>query len=197
MGSGRTDAGVHALDQVISFQCEKDLPLEAFLNGLNALTPRDICFTMAQLAPDGFNARRSAVRRTYVYHFFKRRRAIGRSYGWCPGFTFDLDKMKSASKLLLGEHDWTSFCRAVPHIQNPRSRVLLAEWTDTQDEILFRIQSTSFFHHMVRIILGTLLEVGRGKMSISEFEGLFAEQNRDLAGPTIPPQGLFLVKVEY
>ncbi|NQT25051.1 tRNA pseudouridine(38-40) synthase TruA [candidate division KSB1 bacterium] len=197
VGSGRTDAGVHALDQVISFQCEKDLPLEAFSNGLNSLTPRDICFTKAELVSDEFNARRSAKTRLYEYHFLKRRRAIGRSYGWCPGFQFDFMKMKSPTKMLYGEHDWTSFCRAVPHIQNPKSTVLLAEWSESQDEILFQIQATSYFHNMVRIILGTLLEVGRGKMSNTEFEKLFTDLNRDLAGPTIPPQGLFLVKVEY
>jgi tRNA pseudouridine38-40 synthase len=188
---------VHALGQVISFQCEKELPLQAFTNGLNALTARDICFTKAELAADGFNARRSAIRRTYVYHFLKRRRAVGRAYGWWPGFPFDLDKMKSVTKLLLGEHDWTSFCRAEPHIQNPKATVIRAEWFDTQDEILFEIQANRFFHHMVRVILGTLLEVGRGKMSQTEFERLFVDLNRDLAGPTIPPQGLFLVKVEY
>lgn len=188
---------MHALDQVISFQCEKDLPLKAFVNGLNSLTPRDICFVRAEFAPDDFNARRSARTRAYEYRFLKRRRAIGRHYGWCPGFSFDMKKIKSATKLLLGEHDWTSFSRAVPHIKNPTSTVLKAEWSESENGLLFEIQATSFFHNMVRIILGTLLEVGRGKMSMTEYKKLFTNLNRDLAGPTIPPQGLYLVRVEY
>lgn len=196
-GSGRTDAGVHALDQVISFQCGKDLPLEAFSNGLNALTPRDICIIRAENAPDGFNARRSAKSREYEYRFFKRRRAVGRHYGWHPGFLFNLAQMKTATASLLGEHDWTSFSRAVPHIRNPMSEVFRAEWTESDEEIRFHISARRFFHHMVRIILGTLLEVGRGKMSAHEFEALFETPNRDMAGPTIPPQGLYLVKVNY
>lgn len=197
MGSGRTDAGVHALDQVISFPCDKDLPLQAFTSGLNALTPRDICFTRAEIAPSEFNARRSAKSRAYTYRFYKRRRAIGRHYGWCPGFTFDLNQLKELSRLLLGIHDWTSFSRSAPDIQNPKAEVFRAEWLESQEEILFQIEASRFFHHMVRIILGTLLEVGRGKMSPAQFESLFADLNRDNAGPTIPPQGLYLIRVNY
>lgn len=196
-GSGRTDAGVHALGQIVSFRTGSQLPLQAFRDGLNASTPRDICILEAVEAAEDFDARRAAVRRTYRYKLFKRATAIGRQYGWYPNCPIQMETMREASRLLLGEHNWTSFCRENPSVPDPVAVVHTIEWIESEDELWFEICANRFFHNMVRIIIGTLLEVGRGKMSQTQLKNILISQNREKAGPTIPPQGLYLIRVEY
>ena len=197
IGAGRTDAGVHALGQVVSFQCQKDLPLLAFEKGLNVLLPEDIHIIAAEEADESFNARRSAVSRKYRYVLSKRPRAIGRQYAWYPGTKFSLEPMKRASKFLIGEHDFTSFCKSDSGYENFISHVLEIKWNITKEEISFEITAVRFFHKMIRIIMGTLLEVGRGKISPEQFLEIMEARDRTSAGPTVPPHGLFLVKVNY
>lgn len=196
-GSGRTDAGVHALEQVASFRCKSSLPLKAFKHGLNASTPRDICILSAEEADRKFDARRTAIRRTYRYKLYKRASAIARQYGWYPNIPFELDKMQDAATVLLGQHNWTSFCRENPAITDPVAIVHEINWVEEEHVIWFEICANRFFHNMVRIIIGTLLEVGRGKMNKQQLQIALTQKQRDLAGPTIPPQGLYLVRVEY
>ncbi len=197
VGAGRTDAGVHALGQVVSFKCHDNLPLSAFEKGLDGLLPEDIHIITAEEAVESFNARRDVVSRVYRYVLSKRSRAIGRQYAWYPGMKFHVEPMKRASKFLLGEHDFTSFCKSDDQHENFVSRVLKVKWNVTEEEIYFEITAVRFFHKMIRIIIGTLLEVGRGKISPEEFVKIMKAKDRTRAGSTVPPQGLFLVRVNY
>jgi tRNA pseudouridine38-40 synthase len=196
-GAGRTDAGVHAIRMPVSFQCNSLLQLSAFKNGMNALLPKDIRIHQANVMNSSFDARRDAVSRTYRYILLRKPRVIGQQYAWYPKMEFSVDLMKNASKYLLGEHEWDSFCKVGTDKEKLLSRVLDIRWDETDIEVHFEITAERFFHNMIRIILGTLLEVGCGKISLKCFQSILESRDRKKAGPTIPPQGLFLIKVSY
>ncbi len=196
-GAGRTDAGVHALGQVVSFKISKDLPLSAYEKGINTCLPREIRILRAEEAYPGFDARRDAVSRTYRYVISKTERAVGYQYAWFPNFEFDLRPMKRASKYLKGEHSFRSFCKGDGEDKDCISKIFHVRWEETDTEIRFEISAIRFFHNMIRIIVGTLMEVGRGKMHLRQFRDILESGDRTLAGPTAPPHGLFLVSVMY
>lgn len=194
-GSGRTDAGVHALAQVVSFPGEKGLPLIAYHKGLNRLLPDDMMIHQAEEAAGDFNARKKAVRRTYRYVFLKKPGVIERHFAWYPG-PLNIPRMEKAGNFLLGEHDFTSFCKPDKkeiHV----TEIMEMSWKSLENQVYFTIAGGRFFHHMVRIILGTLLEIGRGGREIREMEEILAARDRRTAGRTIPPQGLYLYRIDY
>lgn len=196
--AGRTDAGVHALAQVVSFQTNSQLPITAFCKGLNRHLPQDVRINEAEERSEKFDARRDAVARTYRYIISTRQKVIGRRYCWYPQFNFLLDPIIKASEFLKGEHNYASFCKKNDEVNyNNISTVHTIQWDMQEDEVIFEITAIRFFHNMVRIIVGTLLEVGRGRFTPEDVKNILEAQNRKLAGPTVPPQGLFLVKVHY
>jgi tRNA pseudouridine38-40 synthase len=197
VGSGRTDSGVHALGQVASFHADWPHPAEVFCKALNASLPRDIRILKAEKAAEGFNARRDARRRTYRYVLRKTTRAVARNYGWCPPFLFDLEPMRRASELLIGEHDFKSFSKNDCGLLDHSSRVFDVRWIETEDDIRFEIAAERFFHHMIRTLVGTLLDVGRGRLTPETFEKILLAADRREAGNTIPARGLFLLSVDY
>lgn len=195
-GAGRTDAGVHALGQVASFQCPRRFDAKTLKNALNGMLPEDIRILDVERGDRPFYARHAASR-TYRYVLYKRRKAVGRQYGWHPPGIVSFRRMKQASRHLKGEHHFGSFCKKDPEGGEPVSRVMKIRWMNTPDAWMFEIKADRFFHNMIRIIVGTLIEVGRGKMTPGEFKELFAARDRIQAGPTAPPCGLFLDRVEY
>lgn len=196
-GAGRTDTGVHALGQVASFQSETVLPEDRLKMAVNAKLPKDIRVVSLERAVGAFNARRNAKCRTYRYIIAQRPKAVGRMYAWYPRFKYQLAPMISASELLKGSHCWKAFCKSEDLNRNYISTVLDVQWKHLDEEIQFEITAERFFHNMVRIILGTLFDIGRGKMTVEQFQKLFAVQDRKMAGTTLPPNGLFLLKVDY
>jgi len=196
-GAGRTDTGVHALGQVASFQCSRHLPLKAYRDGLNTFLPSTIRILESEEVDETFNARYSAKGRSYRYVLSKRDRAIGAQYAWCPDYSYQLKTMKKASRYLLGEHCFLSFCKRGSEKGEFMSRITSVRWKELTEEIHFEISAVRFFHNMVRIILGTLLEVGRGRFSVRDFRDILDSKKRENAGPTIPPNGLYLLKVDY
>jgi tRNA pseudouridine38-40 synthase len=200
IGSGRTDAGVHARGQVANFRTESAIPLRAFHQGLNSLLPKDIAVLEAIEAPPEFHARKSARAKTYEYRILNRpdRSPLYRNYAWWLARRLDLAAMAGAAAALPGEHDFTAFRASGSDNINPVRRVLAAAWQDEPGGWLtFTITATGFLRGMVRSLVGTMAEVGQGKAPPAKLAELLTSRARHLAGPTAPPQGLYLVEVVY
>jgi tRNA pseudouridine38-40 synthase len=200
IGSGRTDAGVHARGQVANFRTESAIPLKAFHKGLNSLLPRDIAVLSATEAPPEFHARKSARAKTYEYRILNRpnRSPLNRHYAWWIASPLNLAAMAGAAGFLLGEHDFTAFRASGSDNKNPVRRVLAATWQEEPGGWLsFTITATGFLRGMVRSLVGTMVQVGQGKAPSAKLAELLASGARHLAGPTAPPQGLYLVEVVY
>jgi tRNA pseudouridine38-40 synthase len=200
IGSGRTDAGVHARGQVANFRTTSAIPLRAFHQGLNSLLPRDIAVLSADEAPPSFHARKSARAKTYEYRILNRgnRSPLHHHYGWWIALPLDLAAMAGAAAALPGEHDFTAFRASGSDNLNPVRRVLAATWRDSPGGWLtFTITATGFLRGMVRSLVGTMVEVGRGTAPATILTELLESHARHLAGPTAPPQGLYLVEVFY
>jgi tRNA pseudouridine38-40 synthase len=200
IGSGRTDAGVHARGQVASFRTASAIPLQAFHKGLNSLLPKDIAVLEASEAEPSFHARKSALSKTYEYRILNRpsRSPLHHHYGWWISHVLDLEAMITAAAALPGEHDFTAFRASGSDNNNPVRRVLAATWrAEPGGWLSFTITATGFLRGMVRSLVGTLVEVGRGKTPPTILAELLTSRARHLAGPTAPPQGLYLVEVFY
>jgi tRNA pseudouridine38-40 synthase len=198
-GSGRTDAGVHAFGQVVSFRTDRILDSDVIGRALNALLPQDIRVLEVENMRSRFNARRDALNRTYRYVLWKKPRAVGRHYGWFSRqfIGLDMEAIVNASQRLIGEHDFSSFCKMDIETRSYVTRVTDVSWTTLEDEIRFEIKAIRFFHHMVRVLVGTLVQVGLGKITPEDFDAILQAQDRRRAGPTAPPHGLFFMKAEY
>ena len=200
IGSGRTDAGVHARGQVANFRTASPIPLQAFHKGMNSLLPKDIAVLEASEAPPEFHARKSARAKTYEYRILNRptRSPLYRHYAWWIDAPLDLAAMAGAAAILPGEHDFTAFRASGSDNLNPVRRVLAAEWrNDAEGWLIFTVTATGFLRGMVRSLVGTLAAVGRGKAPPVILAELLESGARHLAGPTAPPQGLYLVEVFY
>ncbi|MFQ5824848.1 MAG: tRNA pseudouridine(38-40) synthase TruA [bacterium] len=197
IASGRTDAGVHALGQVVNFKTENTLDLNSICLGLNSFLPSDITILQAEEVDEKFHARFDAVKRKYRYVISKRPKAVGRYYSWFCKYDLNLDKIKKASEVLIGEHEFFAFSRANDEELHYLCNLESARWKETEEEIILDICANRFLHNMVRIIVGTMVDVGRGKLAPEEMKNIMETRNRDRAGFTAPPQGLFLVKVYY
>lgn len=198
-GSGRTDAGVHALGQVANFFSDQDLDLRKTRRGLNALTPEDISIKEVEIAADSFDARRDGRSRIYEYHILNRPMPspFYLNRAWHVHEPLALESMREAVHCLQGEHDFSSFRAAGCDALHPVRKVYRT-WLDDRGELLvYTIEATAFLRHMVRNIVGTLVEVGRGVRSARSFAELLEARDRTQAGPTAPAHGLYLVEVKY
>ncbi len=197
--AGRTDAGVHALGQVVAFDAPKALPPSAYLRGLSALLPEDISVVGAEEVPEGFDPRRWCTGKRYRYLLSNRpvRSPLRRKTHWQLFAALDVRAMAEAAPALLGTHDFSAFraanCEALTTLRTLRELAILS----SGDVVQFEVEGTAFLKHMVRNIVGTLVEVGRGRQSVSWVGEVLASRDRTRAGPTAPPQGLVLVEVRY
>jgi len=200
IGSGRTDAGVHALGQAANFRCEKDLPPEAFVAGLNSLLPDDIVIRGCEKVPDEFHAQYDAKLKTYCYRILNRPipSAICRQYAWFIPRPLDVDAMDQAARHVIGTHDFSSFeATGSPRSHSQRTVHSARVIKKADDIICFEITANGFLRFMVRNIVGTLADVGIGKIRPDGFKTIIAARNRDQASATAPAHGLFLVCVRY
>jgi tRNA pseudouridine38-40 synthase len=200
IGAGRTDAGVHALAQVASFKTENMIDLLSLQRGLNGLLPPDIVVTSAEEVGEKFHARFSARSKVYEYHILNQPypSAILRDYAWFIPHELDLPSMKRCGKLLIGSRDFSSFRASGDESRHSMREVIRLEIERREGNlIVIVIEANAFLREMVRSIVGTLVDVGRGKTSFSEFKEIFGAQDRRRAGMTAPAQGLFLVEVKY
>lgn len=197
--SGRTDAGVHAAGQVVAFDLQEERAPERLRMGINHLTPGDISVIEAHAAVASFDPRRWATGRRYEYTIWNAswESPFFRRYVWRLGYALDVDAMREAAAALLGEHDFTSFRAAGCDAKSPVRAVRRSEFEVAGERIRYTIEATAFLHHMVRNIVGTLVQVGRRRRSAGSMASLLASRDRKLAGPTAPARGLSLVEVEY
>jgi tRNA pseudouridine38-40 synthase len=199
-GSGRTDAGVHALNQVASFAVETQLSGDSFKNGLNSLVPSDIVIKDCQSVPESFHARYDVSSKVYEYAILNRflPAAIFRQYAWHVRKALDVQGMSDAAALLEGTHDFSAFEGAgSPRSNSVRTVMAVGLQKKDNDYLIFTIEADGFLRCMVRNIVGTLVDVGRAKTSTARFRKIFESKDRNQAGATAPPQGLFLKEVKY
>jgi tRNA pseudouridine38-40 synthase len=226
-GSGRTDAGVHALGQVASFALAAPIPAANLQRALNRALPPSIRVLSITAAEDGFHARHSAVRKTYEYRIFPRLRDATRPSGlnesiclpmlapfvWdCP-WVINLAVMRCAAMDVLGEHDFTSFAASDPDLATriqwvlatadatgrPDSvrRIDASAWIERDGLYVYTVTGSGFLHHMVRNLVGTFVDIGAGRLPADCIPTLIRDRDRSKAGPTAPARGLFLIDVEY
>ena len=200
IASGRTDTGVHALYQVANFKTHTHLDPSIVRKGLNALLPADIFIKHAENVPLDFNSRYSAKRKTYEYRILNREEPdiFLRTYAWHIAADLNLEKMSTCLSMLIGRHDFSSFKSSGSGNKDPVREMLRAEIHGPKDDLItFFLEANGFLRHMVRNILGTVVEVGRGKLEINDFKEIFQSKDRKKAGIKAPPQGLFLMMVKY
>ena len=197
--AGRTDAGVHAWGQVASFAINSGVDPQTLMRSLNGVLARDAVVLDAEAVEDGFEARRDALSRTYCYRVlarrapspFERRRAL-----WYPR-PIDLGALDACATVLVGTHDFTAFTPAQSeHVRFERD-AMRAEWRQVGDVLEFWIEADTFMRHMVRVLVGTMLEVGSGRRSPDDFAPLLEGAPRSAAGETAEPHGLYLASVRY
>jgi len=198
VGAGRTDAGVHATGQVISFTTAARIPVERLAVALNSLPPGSVVVKRAEEAPAEFNARFCALSRSYQYAILRGTPSpfLRRYAAWMPDVR-QMDRLTAALEPLLGRHDFTSFCAAGAEVRSRVRTVLSARWVERGRLLLFRITADGFLQQMVRTIVGTLLEVERGKREPEDVAAILAGRDRRLAGATAPAHGLCLTRVTY
>jgi tRNA pseudouridine38-40 synthase len=203
-GSGRTDAGVHALAQVASFSTTSSIPLENMRKALNSLLPAAIRALSVEEAPEDFHARRSAKRKTYEDRLYRGEILppfLVNLVSHQP-YPLDRDSMAEAAAAVEGEHDFTSFAAVDPEKGAPQQRtnvrtIFESKWQQRGEEWVYTVRGNGFLHHMVRNLVGTFLLVGKGSLRPADMARILAERSRSAAGPTAPAEGLYLVNVEY
>jgi tRNA pseudouridine38-40 synthase len=205
-GAGRTDAGVHALGQVGSFRTQSALSAGEFQRALNALLPPAIRIVSAEETGPDFSARWSAKGKVYRYRLYRGKVVPPMLWRYVLHYPFPLDEeaMKEAAAKFVGVHDFTSFAASTGSEDDDKERNMEREIysselkrTDDGEELWFTVHGRSFLRYMVRKMVGTLLEVGRGKLSPTDIERLYELKDRSRSGPTMPPQGLFMVRVDH
>lgn len=199
VGSGRTDAKVHALGQVANFLTKSSIPGEKYKYALKFLLPEDITIVDSQEVDLDFHARFDATKKTYKYLVYNGElpRAIYRNFSYHVPYPIDIDKMLYASRYFIGTHDFATFMAANSEVNSTIRTIYDITIVRKNELIEFTIEGNSFLRNMVRIIVGTLLYVGFGKIDKEQISKIILDKKREGAGPTVPPQGLFLEKVFY
>ena len=197
--SGRTDSGVHAVEQVIHFETNTIRTERAWLLGGNVNLPSDVNFKWVKVVSDDFHARFSAVARSYKYkiHHNPVRSSLKADYFLWEPRPLNVDDMKEAAALLVGEHDFSCFRGSLCQAKSPIKTVEYLEIDSFEDELILNIKANAFLHHMVRNIVGTLLKIGRGEKDVEWMSFVLASKDRKKAGPTAEPQGLYFIQAFY
>lgn len=201
IGSGRTDAGVHALGQVIHFDYPHTRPVEKLRFALDTQTPADIAVKHVEQVPDTFHARYNVVAKTYQFHvdIGKPRSPFRRFYASYFPYPLDLEKIQRALPDLLGTHDFTSFCASGSSVEDKVRTIYEASLivNEAGDELTFTFSGNGFLYKMIRILVGTLLKIGNNRLEETAIPAIIAAKDRNLAGPTAHPEGLYLTEVVY
>ena len=197
--SGRTDSGVHAKGQVLHFESPLTFPTENWIKAFSALLPTDIIALEVDIVPDDFHARFHTTGKEYRYIVArsKLRDPFKRNYAYHYPYPLNVKAMREAISYLIGTHDFTSFCSAKTEVVDKVRTIKEMDFEESDDFMVFRFVGEGFLYNMVRILVGTLLDVGSGKMSPQDMSGILDKKDRSFAGKTAPAQGLYLWKVFY
>lgn len=197
--AGRTDAGVHAYGQVVNFFTNGSIPVERIARAANSLLPSDIVVKRAAEGSKAFSARHSAKKKTYLYRIYQGETPdpMQARYAWYIRPRLDIDAMRTALTFVLGTHDFSSFRAADGALMNPIRTMEEAKLITEANDIKVKITGTGFLYHMVRNLIGTLVNVGFGKLTPMDFEGIMKARDRQLASATAPACGLYLMEVTY
>ncbi|MBO9131125.1 tRNA pseudouridine(38-40) synthase TruA [Bacillus sp. 165] len=197
--SGRTDATVHAKGQVLHFDTPLSIPEDRWVAALNTMLPSDISVNLVEKVPETFHARFDVCSKEYRYRVFlaKKRDVFSRSYAYHFPYSIDLQAMQEAIPYLTGTHDFTSFCSAKTEIEDKVRTLYELELLQTDEELVFRFVGNGFLYNMVRILVGTLLDIGQHKIKPEEISRILEKKDRRHAGRTAPGHGLYLWQVNY
>ena len=220
-GSGRTDAGVHAMAQVASFSLAAPIPPQNLQRALNRTLPAAIRILEAETVPPDFHARHSAKSKWYEYRIYRGELCPPWTarYVYALNWQLDLDALHAAAEVFLGEHDFTSFAASDPDAAQREAsdtngngtsddgdnegregnirEIYASSWSFEDALLIYRVHGNGFLHHMVRNLVGTMLDAGRGQICAGDLPGILASRDRSVAGPTAPARGLFLLRVNY
>ena len=199
IGASRTDAGVHARGNIAVLDTASTIPAERFAYAVNPLLPEDIVVVKSEEVPQDWHPRYQNSVKTYEYRILNREMPdpLKRKYIWHVSFPLDIDKMREAAEHLKGQHDFRSFCSVHTAVKTTVRTIYTLDIVKSGDEIIIRISGNGFLYNMVRIIAGTLAEVGRGFRTPEDVRDLLTAKEREQAGATAPPQGLTLIRIEY
>ena len=197
-GAGRTDAGVHARQMVAHFDFSEAIDLEQLAYKLNRILPCDIAVDHVELVDDDMHARFSATSRTYHYYIHTKKDPFSRPYSTELHYELDFDKMNEAGRILMTYDDFGAFCKSHSDVKTTLCRVTQAEWVQTSETSwYFEITANRFLRNMVRAVVGTLIDVGRGRLTLDDFRKVIEGKRRTEAGESMPANALFLENIRY
>lgn len=197
IGAGRTDSGVHAFGQVANFRCNNKLDFVRFRYAVNSILPKDIAIISVEEVHEEFHARFDAKKRSYFYFITKQKSPFYFDYTHYIYRDFDTKILNKISQPLLGEHDFTSFCRKNTETENKICNVYSLNWKLSKDILIFYIEADRFLHTMVRSIVGTILTAEKENLNENKIKEILESRNREIAFEAVPSKGLFLNKVKY
>lgn len=197
LGSGRTDTGVHALQQIAHFDAPHEVDIPQLIYKLNKLLPQDIAINSIRQVGLEAHARFDASSRSYIYKMHSKKSPFTEGLSYYYPYALDVETMNQAAKLLVGKHDFQVFSRVKTDVNTFVCTITQAEWRANNDTLAFHVSADRFLRGMVRAIVGTLLEVGQHRLSLEGFAEVIASKDRRKAGRAVPPQGLYLSEVVY
>lgn len=197
IGSGRTDAGVHAINQVASVILPEKLNLDKFFNSVNGIIDNDIYIKYYEKVSDNFNARFSATNRSYHYHIHTQYSPFKKNTSWFVNHHIDINKLHDCAKALIGEHNFSSLSKNNIEIKNKICSINESYWHQSKNELIYTIKADRFLHHMVRFIVGTSIEVSKSNFSFKDFMRLINNKSTSAHPICAPANGLYLNEITY
>ena len=197
LGAGRTDSGVHAKEMSAHFDYETEIDTKKIVYKLNSFLPKDIAIFDLIKVHDDAHARFDATKRTYEYHIHTKKNAFESDDSWYYSLPLDVEKMNEACKILFEYIDFECFSKTHTDVNTFNCKIFEANWKQNEDKLVFTIAADRFLRNMVRAIVGTMINIGSGKVSLNDFRKIIESKNRSKAGFSVPAHGLYLTKIEY
>jgi tRNA pseudouridine38-40 synthase len=197
VGAGRTDSGVHAKEMFAHFDYETEIDTNKLVHKLNSFLPKDIAIFDLVKVHDDAHARFDATKRTYEYHIHTKKNAFESDDSWYYSLPLDVEKMNEACKILFEYIDFECFSKTHTDVNTFNCKIFEANWKQNEDKLVFTISADRFLRNMVRAIVGTMINIGSGKVSLNDFRQIIESKSRSKAGFSVPAHGLYLIKIEY